>query len=233
MTLDESDWRTIRACALFGEVGEEAIARLCESRRPLIFEARQMVFSQGDPADAFYLVLEGWVKLYRLTPSGEEAVVGVFTRGETFAEPACFLGGGYPASAEAASRLRLVACDAARFRGAIEQYPGLAASLMASVVSHTERLFGEIASLKLMSTSRRLAQFFVQQVAPGVASAAVILPYEKNLLAGRLGMTPESLSRALAAIRKLGVRVERDHVTIPDVASLQAFARRHARSAVS
>ena len=49
------------------------------------------MFSQGEALDAFYVVLEGWVKLYRLTPTGEEAVVTVMTAGETFAEAVVFL----------------------------------------------------------------------------------------------------------------------------------------------
>ena len=231
LALDAADWRTICSCPLFSEVDPEAIARLCGSRRPITLDAHQIVFSQGDPADAFYLVLEGWVKLYRITPSGEEAIVGIFTRGESFAEPVFFLGGGYPASAEAASRLRLFKIDAARFNEAILNNPGLAATLMGSVVTHTERLFDEIASLKLLSTPRRLAEFLIRQVPAGVESAAVILPYEKTLLAGRLGMTPESLSRALATVKKLGVVVERDHVTIADVAGLEDFARPARRTA--
>ena len=53
-------------------------------------------------------MLDGWVKVYRATPSGEEAVFGVFARGETFAEAALFLGGTYPASAEVVEDARLL-----------------------------------------------------------------------------------------------------------------------------
>ena len=225
LVLDADDWRTVCTCPLFSEVDPEVIVRLCGGRRSVSMEPRHVIFSQGDPADAFYVVLEGWVKLYRITPSGEEAVVGIFTRGESFAEPVFFLGGVYPASAEAASPLRLLRIDTVRFNEAIEQNPGLAATLLGSIVAHTERLFDEIASLKMLSTPRRLAEFLVRQAPAGASSAAVVLPYEKALLAGRLGMTPESLSRALATIRKLGVTVERDHVTIADVSGLEAFAR--------
>jgi CRP-like cAMP-binding protein len=230
-TLDAADWETVCTCPLFSAVGRDMVARLCGHRRPLLLEPRQIIFSQGDKADAFYVVLDGWVKLYRITPSGEEAVVGVFTRGESFAEPVIFLGGGYPASAEAASPVRLVKIDAVRFSEAIETEPGLAATLLASVVLHTERLFGEIASLKLLSAPRRLAEFLVRQAPPGSRSATVVLPYDKMLLAGRLGMAPESLSRALATLRKLGVKVLRDRVTISDVPALEAFARPARRGA--
>ena len=225
VVLDQHDWHTVCSSALFAEVDQRVLERLCGHQHPASYAHRQLIFAQGDPADGFYLVLDGWVKLFRLSPSGDEAIVGVFTRGESFAEAVFFLGGTYPASAEAASPLRLLRIDASRFNEAIESDPGLAATLLGSIVQHTDRLFAEIASLKLLSTQRRLADFLVRQTAPGTATATVVLPYEKALIAARLGMTPESLSRALASLRRLGVTAMRDHVVISDVVSLAAFAR--------
>ncbi|MBL8588524.1 MAG: Crp/Fnr family transcriptional regulator [Methylobacteriaceae bacterium] len=233
VALDDADWRTLCASAMFSEVHRDILARLCGHQHPASYAPHQLIFSQGDRADGFFLVLDGWVKLFRSTASGDEAIVGVFTRGETFAEAVFFLGGAYPASAEAASHLRLLKIDAGRFNEAIENDTGLAATLLGSVVQHTDRLFAEIASLKLLSTPRRLADFLLRQTPPGAGNATVVLPYEKALLAGRLGMTPESLSRALATLRKLGVDVVRDHVAISDVARLSAFVRPSRRGARS
>lgn len=221
--LDEADWRVVSGSSMFREVDRDILARLFGDRRPALYQPRQVIFSQGDKADGFFLILDGWVKIYRITPSGEEAVVGLFARGETFAEAAVLQGSDYPASAEAASALRVLKIDSARFNKAMETEPGLAAVLLGSVVSHTERLFEEIANLKLMSAPRRLADFLSRHAPAGARVAHVVLPYEKTLLAGRLGMTPETLSRALATLRKLGVAVERDHVVIGDLPALDAF----------
>ncbi len=225
VVLDEADWRVFSNASMFREVGRDILARLIGDRRPTLFQPRQLIFSQGDRADGFFLILDGWVKIYRITPSGEEAVVGLFARGETFAEAAVLLGSDYPASAEAASALRVLKIDSARFNKAMDTEPGLAAALLGSVVSHTERLFEEIASLKLMSAPRRLADFLSRDAPQGARVAHVTLPYEKTLLAGRLGMTPETLSRSLATLRKLGVSVERDQVVIGDLPALETFAK--------
>ena len=223
--LDEADWRVVSHSSMFREVGRDVLARLFGDRHPVLFAPRQLIFSQGDKADGFFLILDGWVKIYRITPAGEEAVVGLFARGESFAEAAVLQGAAYPASAEAASPLRALKIDSARFLKAMEAEPGLGAAMLGSVVLHTERLFEEIASLKLMSAPRRLADFLLRHAPPGADSANIVLPYEKTLLAGRLGMTPETLSRALATLRKFGVAVERDHVAIADLPALEAFAR--------
>jgi hypothetical protein len=52
----------------------------------------------------------------------------------------------------------------------------------------------------------------------------VDLPYEKNLIAGRLGMKPESLSRAFRRLGDKGVAIDRNHITIGDVAALRAYS---------
>lgn len=223
--LDEADWRVVSGSSMFREVPQDVLRRLFGDRHSAIYAPRQVIFSQGDAADGFFLILDGWAKVYRITPSGEEAVVGLFARGESFAEAAVLQGSVYPASAEAASPLRALKIDSARFNKAMETEPGLAPALLGSVVSHTERLFEEIANLKLLSAPRRLADFLARHAPPGAGAASVVLPYEKALLAGRLGMTPETLSRALATLRKLGVSVERDQVEIADLRALDAFAR--------
>lgn len=231
VALDDADWRIVCSSAMFGEVDRAVLARLCEIQRPLQYAAHQLIFSQGDRADGFFLVLEGWVKLLRITPAGHEAIVGAFTRGESFAEAVFFLGGVYPASAQAASSLRLLRIDAARFNEAMAQNADLAATLLGSVVQHTERLFDEIATLKLLSSPRRLADFLVRQTQPGDRQATIVLPHDKAMLAGRLGMTPESLSRALATLRGFGVTNQRDDVLIDDVERLASFARPSRRGA--
>jgi len=227
--LSPEDWHTARLCPILAALPEGAAQTLIGPRRPVSFAQGQSIFVQGHPARAFFIVLEGWVKVYRITPGGDEAVVSVFTRGESFAEPVMFLGAIYPASAEAASRARLLRIEAADFTAMITERPELVTAMLASIAQHTAELADEIAGLKLLSAPRRLGEFLLRLVPSGAARAEVTIPHEKGLLAGRLGMTPESLSRALAALRKMGLNVERDRIVIPDCAALRAFSRQVGR----
>ena len=59
------------------------------------------LFRQGEAAAAFFIVIQGWIKLYRSTPAGDETVLHVLTKGESFAEAVAFAGGRYPATASA------------------------------------------------------------------------------------------------------------------------------------
>ena len=85
-------------------------------------------------------------------------------------------------------------------------------------------LVDEIEQLKARSAPQRIAAFFVETATARSGCATIALPYEKSLIAGRLGMKPESFSRALGRLVEYGVAVDRDSVTIQDVAKLAAFA---------
>ncbi|WP_374546782.1 helix-turn-helix domain-containing protein, partial [Rhodoblastus sp.] len=91
---------------------------------------------------------------------------------------------------------------------------------------HLKRLVKQIEQLKAQSAPQRIADFLLDQVTAESGPAAIALPYEKALIANRLGMQPESFSRALARLRDLGVTVERDNVHIKDLAKLIAFSAR-------
>lgn len=227
--LSQADWRVVLSCPLFGALPAEKTRCLIAGRRPMLVEPRRQIFAQGDRAKAFYVVLDGWVKLYRITAAGDEAVVGVFTRGDSFAEPVMFLDGRYPASAETASAARLLEIDASGFDAAMTDDPSLAVAMLASIVSHTDRLAEDVAGLKLLAAPRRVAGFLIRQTDARKGAITIVLPHDKALLAARLGMTPETLSRAFAALRRFGVEVRRERVAIADVAALCAYAGVDAR----
>jgi len=221
--MDPSDWAIVRSTPLLGAVSNEIAQSLVGKQPVIVFRKGERLFHQGEPADAFYVVLGGWIKLYRITPDGNEAVVGVYRRGETFAEAAMFLGGRYPVSAEVVTNARLLRVDGQILRRRIMEQPELALSMLASASYHLKALVEQIEHIKLLSAPQRLADFLVRLASVKEGGAVIELPYEKALLANRLGMKPESLSRALAKLKPLGVSVDREQVTIVDVALLAQF----------
>ena len=221
--MDPSDWRIVRSTPLLGAVSQDVAQSLVGNQPVSVFSKGETLFNQGEPADAFFVILGGWIKLYRVTPDGNEAVVGVYRRGETFAEAAMFLGGRYPVSAEVVTDARLLRVDGQVLRRRIMEQPELALSMLASASYHLKALVEQIEHIKLLSAPQRLAEFLVRLSPVREGEATIELPYEKALIANRLGMKPESLSRALAKLRPLGVSVDREHVSVVDVAVLAQF----------
>lgn len=198
--------------------------RLIGNRGVRDYDKGLLLFQQGDPASAFYFILDGWVKIYRISSKGAETTVAVFTRGESFAEAAMFHGGQYPVNAEIVAPSRLVCVDAENFRRLVHDEPDLALAMLASCSKHLKYLVEQIEQIKRLSAPRRIANFLVGLCPADTGSCTVTLPYEKSLIANRLGMQPESFSRAILKLRPVGVSVERDHVAITDIASLSEFA---------
>ncbi len=130
--MNPADWSVLKSAPLFRAMPIEDALTLIGNQSPRTYEKGITLFRQGEPALAFYVILSGWVKLYRITPDGLEVVLNMFKTGETFAEAAMFLGGRYPASAETVSRARLLRIEAAIFRARIQERPELALSMLAS-----------------------------------------------------------------------------------------------------
>lgn len=209
---------------LFKAMGPAISRTMIENRAPRSYARGETVFEQCGVADAFFCVIDGWAKLYRLRDDGEEIVVAIFSAGETFAEAAMFLGGRYPASCEAVSPARILKIDAANLRRAVLAEPQLAFDMLAAASLRLRQLVDEIEQLKGRSAPQRIADFFVKLADCAAGEAQIALPYEKALIASRLGMKPESFSRALGKLGALGVVVARESVMIRDVARLATFA---------
>ncbi len=204
-------------------MSQETAEKIIGTQSVRVFPKGALLFHQGEPANAFYVMLDGWVKIYRITPDGSEAVVGVFRRGETFAEAVIFLGGRYPVTAEVVTTSRLLRIDGEVLRQRIHEQPDLAFSMLASSSYHLKFLVEQIEQIKLMSGPQRLGDFLLKLCVKPQGSETIELPYEKSLIANRLGMKPESLSRALSKLKPLGVNVDRETVFISDVRALRQF----------
>ncbi len=188
------------------------------------FERGESIFVQGDDADSIYIVISGWVKLYRITPMGSEAVVGVFTKGRSFGEAAAFRGDIYPVSAEASTESMVIHIPTSVYLNLMRKEPELALSILSATFAHLHALVTQVEQLKANTGAQRVAQFLHSLCDESCDHCTVTLPYDKVLIAGRLGIKPESLSRAFSQLRDMGVTVRKNHAEIASVSKLGAFA---------
>ncbi len=181
----------------------------------------QALFRQGEPATSFSIIVEGWVKLYRVTPAGDEVVLNVLTRGESFAEAVTFASGQYPAAASAVTRARVLTIPADHVVSCIREMPDIAIAMIASTSHHLHWMAQRVEQLIAQSATQRVADFLISLAQCNKGSCTIPLPYEKSVIAGRLGLQPESLSRVFAKLRSVGVDVRAAHVVVNDVARLR------------
>ncbi|MBR0714940.1 Crp/Fnr family transcriptional regulator [Bradyrhizobium liaoningense] len=178
------------------------------------------LFRQGEPAEAFFVILDGWIKLYRITPAGDEAVLNVLTRGESFAEAVTFTSGRYPATACAVTPARVMLIPANHVMNCVREMPDVAIAMIASTSQHLHRMVQQIEQLMAQSATQRVAEFLASLAPTARGPCTITLPYDKSLIAGRLGLKPESLSRVFAKLRSVGVDVRASTVVVRDMGLL-------------
>lgn len=224
MPVNNEELDLIRQTALFGGLDESALARLLAHTSTQQIASGKVLFFQGDPVKACFILLDGWVKLYRLSAIGEEAVVAVFTRGQSFAEAAAFTAGKYPVSCEAVTNAKLLCIPSDLLLREIRANPEIGLAMLASTSQHLHNLVRQIEQLKTDTSVQRVAKFLASLCLVEEGACTIGLPYDKALIANRLGMKPESLSRAFSRLRSMGVRVERGVAAISDIERLKHYA---------
>lgn len=223
MELNAKDMATLRGAALFQRLSERTLATMLAGSSPRGAARGMTLFLQDEPADRFYLVLEGWVKLYRMTPGGVESVINVVAPGETFAEAAMFASGKFPVTAEAATDCRVISVSKSAFARALESDPGAVMAMLASLSMRLRSHVHQIEQLQVQSTAQRVGDFLLRFCPPGPGNATFELPFDKALIARRLGMKPETFSRALAKLRLIGVETHGAIVSIDDLERLRGY----------
>jgi CRP-like cAMP-binding protein len=222
--LTPSDLDFVSHVAVFGGLKRDMLERVIAPASVVRFAKRQPVFRQNDFATAFFIVVRGWVKLYRITPAGEEVVIDVLAKGESLAVAAAFTGGRHAATAEAVSNSCIVRIPVKHVVRCMREMPEVALAVMASTFHHFHRVMQQIEQLKTQSGVQRVAEFVASLCPVDVGPCVVALPYDKGLIAGRLGIKPESLSRAFARLKSVGVEVRASCVAVSDVSRLRRLA---------
>lgn len=221
----------IRDQPLFAALDDEQFERVDRRTQLVSLEARQLLFQRGEPARSFYLVLEGSVKLALQSRAGDEKVVERLGPGQSFAEALMFVDAPmYPLAAIAIDPSLVLAVPNAEYRAVLAESPPTCLRLLAELSRRLHGLVREIEELTLASATNRFVRHVLELAGPplpgGRASPVTItLPESKQMLASRLAIKPETLSRILRTLNDSGVvTVDGRSIHVPDLDRLRAVA---------
>lgn len=188
----------IRNVPIFsGLEGDEidAVLRIAVERR---FSRGELIFSDGDLADGFYVVAEGKVKVFKMSFDGKEQILHIFGPGEPFGEVPVFSGKSFPASAQAIAASRLVFFPRKAMIDLLAEKPALALNMLAVMSMRLRQFTVQIENLSLKEVPERLASYLMYLAREKDAEDTVRLDISKGHLASLLGTIPETLSRIFA-----------------------------------
>ncbi len=218
----------LRGAQLFTHLDDDQLERLSAVAQPRRLAPQQTLFLQDDQADAFYLLAEGRLKVFKLLRDGRTATIRHVEPGQTFAEAALFHET-YPSSTESLTECLLYRFDKEQTLALLLAEPQLAVNLLAAM-AHLLGLLNRRVEELLLPVPARLARYLLaradEQLDPAVtargAPAAsdappdvprvIRLPVSKREIAARLGTVPETLSRTFDRFKRAQViRMSGDH----------------------
>ncbi|HMN37648.1 MAG TPA: Crp/Fnr family transcriptional regulator [Hyphomicrobium sp.] len=208
---------------LFAGLPETTLCRLAKEPSPLNLDRGTFLFQQEHPASDVHVILQGWIKLFRMDETGTETTIRMAGAGDILGHDDLLLHQCHQMCAEAVSTARILILDGKKLAQYMRRDPAMALRVAASLAEQVQFLTRHVEELKLLDALQRTAHFLLGLCSGQVGRCSLSLPYEKAVIAGWLGMKPASFSRALASLRRFGVTVDRETVSISDTRRLAAL----------
>lgn len=223
MTLTPQDRKQLLQHPMLALLPEQAQVDLLSDSLCREYPAHALILRQDDRAERFFFVLEGKVKLFRISADGKEKVVEIIQPGNTFAEAVMFMQKQvYPVCAEALEPVRIAALPNRLMLNFLQDNPQTCLHLLGHLSIRLHQRLDELENLTLQNATQRFALYLVGQVKDRKKDHAeldLLLP--KGLIAARLSIKPETLSRAMATLRDRGlIESHARHIRIPSVEKL-------------
>lgn len=209
---------------LFDKLSAQSLQFLLAHSHTQEYVAQQEIVQQGDRPDWLYLILEGQIKTVRYSPTGEESTLRMLGSGDTFMDAVIFMGGNSPINAVALEKSTVLLLPSEIVRQHALTDPQFATNLLRIVTLHYKTAMQQIDSIVTKTPVERLGYYFLRlHLEQAPKGMEFNLPFQKSMIANHLGMTPETFSRTLAQIKKMGITIEQKHISLQDAFALCHF----------
>lgn len=194
--------------AIFQSLCTKDLTPIANVSKKVSYPANTRLFGQGDPAEHFFFIVTGSVRLYRLTPDGKEKVIEIIRAGETFAEAVAFMDKPYPVSANTIEDTELIKIPMDALKQLMRHNTEMTFKMLSSLSLKLHKFVNDIHALSLSTAQQKVAGYFLAFLSDEDVEQRIELPSKKVILASRLGLQPETFSRVLRKMKKQGVICE-------------------------
>ena len=217
--------RTLGNLPMFRHTPVAKLEALARQSRALHVQRGTAVARRSEPAPGLMVVVYGLVSL-SLKGGEHEKVLRLVGAGDTFGEAVLFLDKPMPLDATALADTLVVIVPAAPLLALIQSDSSFALGMLASLSQRLHELVTDFEATTQHGALERLAAYLESLAVPGIEPATASLPATKTIIAARLGITKETLSRLLRQLAEQGViRLARRDVVLLDRSRLSAVAR--------
>jgi len=203
----------------FNDLPPEAQEAIAAAARPRHYEAGQVIYLEGEPAEAVYILEKGWVKATRMSSDGREQAMLFLRPVEIFGDIAVFTGMPYPGTVTTLEEVDVWAIPAQTLLDLLRRYPELAMAVIQRLGERVLHYISLVEDLSLRSVEARLANTLLQHAE--LHEGRLIIPRRAwttyDEMAARLGTVRDVLSRALKTLEAEGLlKVERRQIILLD-----------------
>jgi CRP-like cAMP-binding protein len=217
----------IGQCLLFTDLTDRQIDTVLQRVRVADLQEGECLFEQGQHAHEFFLLDNGQIKLARYSPEGHEKIIDLVSQGGTFAEAVMFSKlHVYPVTATATVDSKVFCFDMESYAGILRQSTEACFAILAQMSKRLHFQIAEIDRLTLHGATFRLVCYLLDQVpSTQLGVPEVRLDTRKHIIASRLSITPETLSRSFSKLSREGlIEVHDNAITLTDVGKLRRYA---------
>ena len=209
---------------LFSSLTNAQLERVYRHSEIIRLEEGQLLFTQGEDVTNFYLVISGKVKLFRVSPDGQEKIIEIVHQGGLFAEALMFMDKpNYPVSSAALSETVVIGIDAKDFKAMLWDSVETCLLLLGDMSFRLRKLVHEIDTLTLHSGTCRVANYLLQHAPDD--QEFFELDTAKGVIAARLSVKPETFSRIIKNLRGEGViSIDGSKITIHNREALKTYS---------
>lgn len=212
--------------SLFKGNEDAFLSKVADQAVLLKLEKGKLLFVHEDKAERFYIIQNGWVKLFRETIDGEQAIIDIATVGDLFGDTALFHDNIYPYSAEVIEPSNIISLPLSFLKSELDNNPQVSKNFLLSLAQAKSKQDKEIEHRAIQNAPQRIACFLLK-ITPqhNNEDAMIKLPYDKMFIAARLGMKAETFSRALKKLKSdTGIHIKGSMIEIDNVQQLSNYA---------
>ena len=220
--------RFLAVLPLFSDLSPAELSRVAEGCQVRRLARGDTIFRFGEPCEEFHVVVMGQVKLFALSPAGQEKVIELVGPGNSFAEALMFTSKPYILYAQALANTLLLTVSKQSMVTEIERDPRFSLRLLAGISRRLHGLVHDIESGALHSGMQRVIGYLLREhLADDRATETVFtvsLPVSKATVASRLSLTPEYFSKVLHELEAEGlIEIDKRDIRIVDVQRLAHY----------
>jgi len=198
---DKSKTEALRETVLFSSLSLAELEELAGLTTEHRYQAGDYIFWEGDSGEYLYTVVEGRVKISKLSLQGKEVIIAFFNPGEMFGEVALFEGRVYPASAQATTIARVLAIRRHDFLRLVSKHPQMAMVIIGVLSGRLREAQWRLKDLALERADQRLARVLMMLS----AKLGETLPFTRQEIADMAGTTTETAIRFLSRLKDGGI----------------------------